>query len=133
MTIENIKAFQLDVNDLATTLQTDVVVVNAGLATIPTSNQVITKIITILPYSFPANMVGSFAVVDIAPTATAVFSLSKNGVQFANITVDVGTTDGRFAGAPTSFSVGDAFTVTSPGVVDATLKGVWVSLKGVLI
>lgn len=133
MTIEKIKAFQLDVPDLATTLQTDVVVIHAGIDTMPAANQVITKNITLLGYSFPVNMVDSFAVVDIAPTATTVFSLSKNGVQFAIITFDVGTTIGVFAGASTSFSVGDVFAVTAPGVVDATLKGVWISLKGLLI
>lgn len=85
--------------------------------------------------SYPTNMLGSYA--KLAPdngvaatSASAVFSICKNGVQFATITFAVGATDGVFAGAATSFSPGDFLSIVSPNPANPTLSWVIIKLAG---
>lgn len=74
---------------------------------------------------FPQNLTASRATADVAATASAVFSLQKNGVEFATITFAMGATTGTFVcAADTTFSAGDIFTVVAPNPRDTTLAGV---------
>lgn len=80
--------------------------------------------------SFPLNMANSHAVSGVAATAGAVFSLRKNGVQFATMTFAAGTALATFAGAATSFASGDVLTVMSPSPADSTLADIGFALAG---
>jgi hypothetical protein len=60
-----------------------------------------------------------------APTATAVFSLTKNGTQFGTVTFSAGVTSGVYsASSSTTFNDGDIFEVLAPASQDATLASV---------
>ncbi|MDD3030319.1 MAG: DUF2793 domain-containing protein [Alphaproteobacteria bacterium] len=80
--------------------------------------------------SFPLNMANSHAVSGVAATASAVFSLRKNGVQFATMTFAAGTALATFAGAATSFAIGDVLTIMSPSPADSTLADIGFALAG---
>ena len=103
-----------------------------GMSGAFTSNQIIQKIPNTRSLSFVANLTGSVAIVDVAPTADAVFSLQKNGTQFATITFSAATTTGVFAGVLTTFVSGDILSIVAPSTVDSTLSGVWFTLSGTL-
>lgn len=68
------------------------------------------------------------------PTATAVFSVQKNGVSIGTITIATG---GTFTFATTgsgleSFAAGDRLTIIAPSPADVTLATVSISLLGIL-
>lgn len=69
--------------------------------------------------NFALNLAGSVAKSDTAATGSPVLSIRKNGVQFATLTY-TGTV-GVFAGAATSFAIGDKLTLIAPVSPDATL------------
>jgi len=80
---------------------------------------------------FPAGVSGSEAVVGTAPTADAVFSLQKNGVQFGTVTFAASATAGTFSVASdTTFAPGDVLSVIGPATADATLADVSITLRG---
>lgn len=97
----------------------------------PTSSEVVFQIPVAFAYSFPLNLVGSEGNVVTPTTATAVFSIRKNGTEFATLTFSVHSPiDGRgvFASsnsplAAVSFSVGDILEIVAPASPDATLAG----------
>ena len=89
-----------------------------------------TKIVR--PFSIPPNVDGSSALADIAPTHSSVFSLQKNGSQFATVTFDPLASVGVFNGVETLFDVDDVFAVVSPPTTDDTLAGVWFTIMGKL-
>lgn len=78
--------------------------------------------------SFATDMDGSQVVVGVNPTASAEYSLTKNGTEFATLTI---ATDGTptFAGE-TSFGAGDILRVIAPNPRDDTLSGVSMTLAG---
>ena len=80
--------------------------------------------------SFPTSLVGSVAKATVAATAASVFSIRKNGVQFATCTFALGSTTGVFAGAATNFAAGDIFSFVAPDPRDATLSGVLITVLG---
>lgn len=81
--------------------------------------------------TFYAGLTDSRADADVAATASAVFSIRKNGVQFATITFAIGATTGTFAcAADTAFAVGDVLTIFAPSPRDATLSGVAGTIVG---
>ncbi len=73
--------------------------------------------------NFVIDLVGSQMVAGIAATALAVFSIQKNGTEFATATFAVsGTTATFIAGTATEFVAGDVLTIVSPASPDATLE-----------
>jgi hypothetical protein len=80
---------------------------------------------------FKAGLVASAAGAEVAATAQTVFSITKNGVQFATLTFNAGANVGTFAcAANTSFGLGDVLRVIAPNPRDATLSGVAATLIG---
>lgn len=73
---------------------------------------------------FPGNMLGSQGKSGDAATASSVFSLRKNNVEFATMTFAIGATTATFAGTQTTFAIGDEFSVVAPASQDATLARV---------
>ncbi len=81
--------------------------------------------------TFRAGMMDSRAGAEVAATANAVFSLTKNGTQFATLTFAAGSAVGVVAcPIDTSFTTGDVLRVIAPSPRDATLSGVAATFIG---
>lgn len=100
----------------------------------PSNAQTLLKYNVPRPVSFPANLVGSTsAPAEAAATASAVFSIKKNGVEVATATYAAAGTQATFAttgGTAVSFAVGDTLSVVAPATADATLAGISLVIKG---
>jgi hypothetical protein len=86
------------------------------------------------PITFPANFTSPSAKgsVGVNPTATATYTVQKNGVTAGTIVI---STLGVFAfattsGLPFTLNIGDRFTAIAPGTQDATLSDVGFTLLG---
>ena len=83
-------------------------------------------------FMFQVGMTDSIANADSAATATAVFSLTKNGAQFGSITFNAGQTTGVIScPALTTFVEGDIFEVLAPATQDVGLANVRMSLAAI--
>lgn len=84
---------------------------------------------TVTPFSLPPSLTGSYAIANIGPEASTIFSFRKNGVEFA--TAEFTTTTGSYTSASgASFALGDVFTIHGPTNPDATLADISFTLKG---
>jgi hypothetical protein len=91
----------------------------------PAAGQVLKKLKVSKNTTYPASLTGSTVVTaDAAATANAVFSIAKNGVEFATLTYSAGSANGVFAGTVSYFAAGDLLSVKAPASQDATLSGV---------
>jgi hypothetical protein len=91
----------------------------------PGSGEMIAKWVAPTPTTFRASLVESKAIAEIAATASAVFSIRKNGVQFATLTFGAASATGVFVCvSDAAFVAGDVLTVIAPNPRDATLSGV---------
>ena len=80
---------------------------------------------------FPAAMSGSRGVAGEAATATTVFALKKNGVDFGTMQFAASANLATFTGASnTDFAAGDVLTVIAPNPADSTLADIGFSLAG---
>jgi len=82
--------------------------------------------------TFAANFSGSQGTVGTNPTATATYTVNKNGSSVGTIQI---STAGAFTfatsgGAAVSFAAGDRLTITAPSPQDATLADVGITLAG---
>ena len=81
--------------------------------------------------TFRAGMTDSRAGAEVAASANAVFSLTKNGTQFATLTFAAASAVGVIAcPGDTSFTTGDVLRVLAPNPRDATLSGVAATFIG---
>jgi hypothetical protein len=81
--------------------------------------------------TFRAGLTDSAAGAEVAATAEAVFSITKNGTQFATLTFAAASATGVFAcAADTAFTTGDILRVIAPSPRDATLSGVAATFIG---
>lgn len=80
-------------------------------------------------FTVPQNLTGTQCESLTASAAASVFSLKKNGTQFATINFAAAATVPTFtAASATSFAVGDKLTVTAPASQDTTLADVMLTL-----
>ena len=87
----------------------------------PAASAKILLFTTTRTYQIPANFTGSLAKSDIAPTATVVYTIYKNGSAIATMTFAAGSNSGTFSTqAAVSFASGDILSVTAPVVIDTT-------------
>lgn len=106
----------------------DIAVFIPGLTT---NAQLVARIVVLRAFEFADDFAGSDAVVGTNPTATATFTIKKNGSS-------VGTLDISTAGAPTftttgttvSFVAGDTLEIESQATADATMADISISLFG---
>ena len=104
--------------------------VGGTIVGIPSSDMVMLRYPMPRAVSFPKNLVGSLAVSGVAASASAAFSIRKNGVQFATMTFGAGLTTAVFVGTATSFAARDVLTIMAPNTPDTTLADLGFSLAG---
>lgn len=80
--------------------------------------------------NFSLNLAGSQGKAAVAATASAVWSIRKNGVEFATATFAISGTTATFTGAATSFAAGDMLELIAPNPRDATLSNVKFTFTG---
>jgi hypothetical protein len=81
--------------------------------------------------TFRAGLTDSRAGAEVAATASSVFSLTKNGTQFATLTFAAGSAAGVIACASDAvFTTGDVLRVIAPAARDVTLSGVSATFIG---
>lgn len=96
----------------------------------PATGELLVKIYP-LGVTFPAGLTESQAGAEVAASADAVFSITKNEVEFATLTFPAASAEGVFACATdTTFESGDVLRVIAPTPRDATLSGVAATLVG---
>lgn len=97
----------------------------------PSAGQIITDTLIVRATQFAAGLAGSRAEAKVAPTdAPAVFSLRKNGAQWATITFALGSKNGVFAGGAVSFAAGDNLSIVAPTPKNPALSKISITLAG---
>ncbi len=99
----------------------------------PVANAAVARFVVGRNFTTPLNLVGSQAVAEVAATASTVFSVNKNGVQFATITYGIGSAFGIFSGTAESFIPGDKLTIVAPSTPDTTLASLTFNIVGDLV
>jgi hypothetical protein len=96
-----------------------------------TASAIVTRVPVARAVTFPAGLTGSIATASVAATASAAFSVQKNGVSAGTITFAAGATSGTFAAASAiTLAAGDILSISAPGAADATLANVGIVLAG---
>lgn len=75
-------------------------------------------------FTLAANLGSSRVVAANAATASSVFSIRKNGTQFATATFGAAATVATLSSSSTTFAAGDIITIVAPGSQDATLANI---------
>lgn len=97
----------------------------------PADALVILRIEMVRAVTFPAGLTLSRLKALVAATGSSVFSLKKNGTEFATLTFGAaGTTATIVAASETTFSSGDILTLVAPVTADATLADLYGMLVG---
>lgn len=97
----------------------------------PASGATMAKWVAPSLVTFRAGLGESRGDADVAATASSVFSLKKNGTQFATATFSAANDIAIFAcAADTAFSAGDVLTITAPNPRDATLANIALTVVG---
>lgn len=99
----------------------------------PISGEALVKAPITTQVFFAAGLPESKARADVAPTDTAVFSIRKNGVEFATCTFAAASTTGVFACPElTAFDPGedDELSIVAPNPMDPTLRRPRITLSG---
>lgn len=95
----------------------------------PASGEKVLQFVSPKAMTFNAGMSDSFGHADVAATASAVYSIRKNNVQFATCTFAIGANIATFICVSTTvFAAGDILTVIAPNPRDATLATVAITL-----
>lgn len=103
----------------------------AFLAGVPANSAKVIAIPLPVPCSFPIGLTGSQGKLGTAATASTVFSIRKNNVEFGTCTFAIAGTVGTFASsAGASFVAGDVLSIIAPASADATAADVGFALMG---
>jgi hypothetical protein len=104
------------------------------LAGKPSDGQVVFLMKAARAFTLPADLAGSVGRVGTNPTATATYTVLKNGSAVGSIQI---STSGAFtfstAGSPVSLSVGDELAITAPSPADNSLADVSITLAGMRV
>jgi len=96
-----------------------------------TANLVVQRYVFAGTVMFPAGLTGSQGTAGIAATASATYSIQKNGSNVGTMTFAAGLTTAAFTMASTTtFMDGDILTVVAPASPDATLENFAWTLVG---
>jgi len=142
-----IPTFTVDAKGRVTSVNSVTLTVPPGSVTIPAtpydisnfingtllSNETVMRVVVVRSFNVPANFSASLAYCSTAATASAVFSIRKNGVQISTITFAPGAQTGTFSAmSAITFNIGDQITITAPATPDTTLAGIAITLAGVV-
>jgi hypothetical protein len=95
----------------------------------PANGETILQFVSPKPMTFYAGLADSYGHAVVAPAASAVYSIRKNGVQFATATFAIGANVATFVCASNSvFAAGDILTIVAPSPRDTTLATVALTL-----
>ena len=99
----------------------------------PASGEVVLKFVSPQSMTFYAALSDSFAKATVGATLSAVYSIRKNGAEFATATFaadgQAGAQSATFACASDAvFAAGDILTIVAPAVRDATMSGIGITL-----
>lgn len=98
----------------------------------PAASEKVMRLAITRSITIPVNASGSVAKAGVAATGAVTFVVRKNGVNFCNIDFAAGATTGVFTAASASSLVaGDILEIVAPGVQDATLADISITLAGV--
>jgi hypothetical protein len=103
---------------------------------VPGNSQEIFRMEAVRAFTIADGAPGSTANARVESTGSAVFSIRKNGVQFATVTWSAGSPtnyDGTWAfdtAADESFVAGDVLTMVGPSTADTTLEDIAIFVKG---
>lgn len=106
--------------------------IGAFVAGVPTdASKIITHTVS-TAFTIPAGMTGSQAYAEVAPTATAGLTISKNGGgALGTVDFALGANTGTFTFVtPTAFATGDRLQIVNQGVADATLADISLTIRG---
>ena len=99
----------------------------------PAASQVIERYIFATAVTFPAALSGSSGSAGAAATASATFTIAKNGTAIGTMVFAAGAAAASFTmSGATAFSAGDVLTITAPATPDATLANLAWTLAGTL-
>ena len=105
--------------------------IGCSVAGTPAANATLLRYPMPRAVNFPAGMTNSKAIANTAATASATFSVKKNGTQFATFAFAASGTSATFtAASATAFAAGDILTITAPATPDATLADLGIALAG---
>lgn len=80
----------------------------------------------------PADLAGAVYFANTGPTAEAVISVRKNGVEFATMTVAIGDTSTvTLSGTETAFTTTDRISFVFPTTQDDSWAGISILIKGI--
>ncbi|HEX6443090.1 MAG TPA: hypothetical protein VF007_12945, partial [Stellaceae bacterium] len=99
----------------------------------PAAGQVVERYIFAAAVTFPAGFGGSYGSAGTAATATANFTVAKNGAAIGTMSFAAGATSASFTmSSTTAFAAGDVLTIAGPSPADATLANLAWTLSGTL-
>ena len=102
----------------------------------PANGETVLRFVSARAFTVPANLAATKVYVGTAGTGATVWSVQKNGVQFATITIGSGVsgliTPTLSTQVANSFAVGDKFSIVAPATADATLADVDFAIPAVL-
>lgn len=95
----------------------------------PGASAILMRFVAVRAITFPSGMSLSKAIANTAATASATFSIKKNGTSFATFAFSASGTSATFtAASATAFAAGDILTITAPASPDATLADLAITL-----
>ena len=107
--------------------------VSGSWAGSPAAGQVVERYIFATPVTFPAGLGGSYGTAGTAATASASFTIAKNGAAIGTMAFAAGATAASFTmSGATFFAAGDVLTISAPTPADATLANLAWTLAGTL-
>jgi hypothetical protein len=96
---------------------------------VPGSSALVLRFVATRALTIPADAVGSQASAGTAATASATFTVSKNGSAVGSIAWSASGTVGAFTMASAvALAAGDVLTITAPASADATLADIAITL-----
>ncbi len=98
----------------------------------PLDSELVFRWQAVRPFALPAALAGSYGSAAVASTGTIVFSIRKNGTQFATLTFTTSAT-GVFSGSAVDFAVGDILSIIAPPAADVSLSDININLRGRLL
>ena len=99
----------------------------------PAANAYVLNFCVVNAFSLPAGLTGSVAKSNSAATASATFTIYKNGFTAGTIVFAAGSSTGAFTfSSAQSFAAGDFIQIIAPSTQDSTLANIGFTLKGTL-